>query len=24
MAARQQLEGVRGQLGSPPGGPGYI
>ena len=24
MAARQQLEGVRGQIGSPPGGPGYI
>ena len=24
MAARQQLEGVRGQIGTPPGGPGYI
>lgn len=24
MAARQQLEGVRGEIGSPPGGPGYI
>jgi hypothetical protein len=24
MAARQQLEGVRGEFPSPPGGPGYI